>query len=218
MFLSLLYYQTRNLFPTGLYAPKVNWNKFDQFPMPCAKTKLLKSYSEFFKHFKNKRHRTETIKEISCVSTRLNLFVVALYMFLNVLVLFLWHKDLLFRYMMDQREKTLTKKFTRRRVCCVLVLVFQLAPILRYFDALKYALKSRKAEKAKDVENQRKYYELMIKEDSDVALLRVLECFLEAAPQQILQITIIFYTHGQGIGGFTCKWNKILLYNGKLLV
>lgn len=109
---------------------------------------------------------------------------------------------------MDQTEKTLTKKLTRRRVCCVLVLVFQLAPILRYFDALKYALKSRKAEKAKDVENQRKYYELMIKEDSDVALLRVLECFLEAAPQQILQITIIFYTHGQGIGGFTCKWNN----------
>lgn len=113
---------------------------------------------------------------------------------------------------MDQREKTLTKRFTRRRICCIMVLVFQLAPILRYFDALKYALKSRKAEKAKDVENQRKYYELMLKEDSDVALLRVLECFLEAAPQQILQITIIFYTHGQGIGGFTCKCISIIYF------
>lgn len=117
---------------------------------------------------------------------------------------------------MDQSEKpktTLTKKFTKRRVCCMLVLIFQLAPVLRYFDALRYALKSRKAEKTGDVENQRKYYELMVKEDSDVALLRVLECFLEAAPQQILQLAIIFHTHGEGIYGFTCK--ILLLLNMK---
>ncbi|KAL1500740.1 hypothetical protein ABEB36_006185 [Hypothenemus hampei] len=111
-------------------------------------------------------------------------------------------------YVLDQdnnhRGKTLTKKFTKRRVLCVLVLIFQLAPVLRYFDALQYALKSKKAEKRGDQENQRKYYELMVKEDSDVALLRVLECFLEAAPQQILQLTIIFYTRGnQLIGTFT---------------
>lgn len=108
-------------------------------------------------------------------------------------------------YVLDQdnnlRGKTLTKKFTKRRVCCILVLIFQLAPILRYFDALQYAIKSKKAEKQGDHENQRKYYELMVKEDSDVALLRVLECFLEAAPQQILQLTIIFYTHGKEING-----------------
>ncbi|CAG9813849.1 unnamed protein product [Phaedon cochleariae] len=95
------------------------------------------------------------------------------------------------------RSTTLTKRFTKRRLCCIVVLLFQLAPILRYFDALQYALKSKKAEKKKDVENQRKYYELMVKEDSDVALLRVLECFLEAAPQLILQLSIIFYTHGK---------------------
>lgn len=106
-------------------------------------------------------------------------------------------------YVLDQdnnhRSKTLTKRFTKRRVLCVLVLVFQLAPVLRYFDALQYAIKSKKAEKTGDQENQRKFYELMVKEDSDVALLRVLECFLEAAPQQILQLTIIFYNHGQEI-------------------
>ncbi|XP_023016481.1 XK-related protein 4 [Leptinotarsa decemlineata] len=95
------------------------------------------------------------------------------------------------------RSTTLTKRFTKRKLCCIIVLLFQLAPILRYFDALQYAIKSKKAEKNKDVENQRKYYELMVKEDSDVALLRVLECFLEAAPQLILQLGIIFYNHGK---------------------
>lgn len=106
----------------------------------------------------------------------------------------------LLRYVLDKdnikRSTTLTKRFTKRSVCCILVLIFQLAPVLRYFDALRYAIMSKKAEKNKDIENQRKYYELMVKEDSDVALLRVLECFLEAAPQQILQISIIFYEHG----------------------
>ncbi|XP_969920.2 XK-related protein 6 [Tribolium castaneum] len=101
-------------------------------------------------------------------------------------------------YMLDKdsdRSATLTDKFTKRRLCCFAVLIFQLAPVLRYFDALQYAIKSKKAEKNKDQENQRKYYELMVKEDSDVALLRVLECFLEAAPQQILQLAIIFSTN-----------------------
>ncbi|XP_050296252.1 XK-related protein 7-like [Anthonomus grandis grandis] len=101
----------------------------------------------------------------------------------------------------NQQSKTLTKKFTKRRILFVLVLIFQLAPVLRYFDALQYAIKSKKAEKKGDSENQRKFYELMVKEDSDVALLRVLECFLEAAPQQILQIAIIFYNQGKDIQG-----------------
>lgn len=100
----------------------------------------------------------------------------------------------------NRKKTTLTKRFTKRRVCCVLILLFQLAPVLRYFDALRYAIKSKKAEKHRDIENQRKYYELMVKEDSDVALLRVLECFLEAAPQQILQISIIFHDHGKNLG------------------
>lgn len=38
---------------------------------------------------------------------------------------------------------------------------------------------------------QKKWYERLVSEESDVALVRVFECFLEAAPQKILQISII---------------------------
>lgn len=34
-------------------------------------------------------------------------------------------------------------------------------------------------------------HQKLIKEDSDVALIRLFECFLESAPQKILQISII---------------------------
>lgn len=38
---------------------------------------------------------------------------------------------------------------------------------------------------------QKKWYDRLVREDSDVALVRIFECFLEATPQKILQITII---------------------------
>uniref|UniRef100_A0A1E1WR62 XK-related protein n=2 Tax=Pectinophora gossypiella TaxID=13191 RepID=A0A1E1WR62_PECGO len=66
-----------------------------------------------------------------------------------------------------------------------------MAPILRFTDALIYAIKSRRAERKKDEATQRLYYGLMLKEDSDAALLRIFECFLEAAPQQVLQTSLL---------------------------
>ncbi|KAJ6649438.1 XK-related protein 6 [Pseudolycoriella hygida] len=63
--------------------------------------------------------------------------------------------------------------------------------LFRYCQTLTYAIASKRAERANKKEEQRKYFELLIHEDSDVALIRIFECFLEAAPQKILQITII---------------------------
>ncbi|VVC96868.1 unnamed protein product [Leptidea sinapis] len=60
-----------------------------------------------------------------------------------------------------------------------------------------YAIKSRRAARKQDVSSQRMYYGLMLKEDSDAALLRIFECFLEAAPQQVLQTSLLLrhYEH-----------------------
>jgi hypothetical protein len=68
----------------------------------------------------------------------------------------------------------------------------------RYYDVLKYALKSREAAFKKNYDDQKKYYSLMAKEDSYVSLLRIFECFLEAVPQEILQICIVLVEKKQG--------------------
>lgn len=70
--------------------------------------------------------------------------------------------------------------------------------MFRYCDVLKYALKSRRAAHLGNHEDQKKYYSLMAKEDSYVSLLRIFECFLEAVPQQILQICIVLAEKNHG--------------------
>lgn len=69
----------------------------------------------------------------------------------------------------------------------------------RYYDVLKYALKSRKAANKGNYEDQKKNYALMAKEDSYVSLLRIFECFLESVPQEILQICIVLAKKKQGV-------------------
>ncbi|XP_059480932.1 XK-related protein 6-like [Neocloeon triangulifer] len=94
-------------------------------------------------------------------------------------------------YMQDEAGEVTDK---RSKGCWVLrffVMMLQLAPVLRYTDSWHHGWKCRQAEKRKDFENQKRYYKLMLKEDADAALLRVFECFLEAAPQLVLQFTII---------------------------
>lgn len=54
-----------------------------------------------------------------------------------------------------------------------------------------YTVKCKRAEMQNNKIEQKKWFERLIDEDSDVALVRIFECFLEAAPQKILQISII---------------------------
>lgn len=63
----------------------------------------------------------------------------------------------------------------------------------RYFDALNYGLKSRRAGKRNDRVSQIKYYAYMINEDADSTLLRLFEAFMESAPQVTLQLYILIY-------------------------
>lgn len=55
----------------------------------------------------------------------------------------------------------------------------------RYLSSLYYGIKFRTSKKS------RLFYHLMVNEDTDAALLRLFECFMEAGPQLILQIYII---------------------------
>lgn len=94
-------------------------------------------------------------------------------------------------YAQDKQQDSLTNELTRRKWVRIFILVLQMAPILRFADALIYAIKSRRAASRKDVASQKLYFGLMLKEDSDAALLRIFECFLEAAPQQVLQTSLL---------------------------
>ncbi|XP_013099964.1 XK-related protein 6 [Stomoxys calcitrans] len=61
----------------------------------------------------------------------------------------------------------------------------------RYWKSFVYAIKCKKAQLVGDKQSQLKNYKLNIREESDVAFIRLFECFLEAAPQKILLISIV---------------------------
>lgn len=64
-------------------------------------------------------------------------------------------------------------------------------PLSSYWDSLRFAIAAKRAERRGDRAAQIRNYERLIHQDSDVALIRIFECFLEVAPQKILQIYII---------------------------
>ncbi|XKL65539.1 hypothetical protein PGB90_008959 [Kerria lacca] len=81
------------------------------------------------------------------------------------------------------------------------VLTFLCAPIIRYVETLQYALKLRSNKYGRSVKFE-KYYKPLLREDSNLSLLRIIECFLEAAPQQVLQIAILLDLRRRGINSF----------------
>lgn len=99
-----------------------------------------------------------------------------------------------------------THLLIKNKLYCIIAVILQLAPVIHYWETLKYALKAYKCGKSGDRVGERRYYIKMLKEDQDVALLRVFECFLEAAPQQILQITLML-KHYHNEVNFECNVN-----------
>ncbi|XP_021694833.1 XK-related protein 6 [Aedes aegypti] len=92
-----------------------------------------------------------------------------------------------YMYLEDMKEH----KKVRKRCCEILIFIIIVPLFFRYCQSLAYAIQSKIAEARNDRDAQKKYYEFMIQEDSDVALVRIFECLLEAAPQKILQLTIV---------------------------
>lgn len=58
-------------------------------------------------------------------------------------------------------------------------------------QSLIYQVKSLRAERKGNSERQRRYYKMMVMEESDVALIRIIECFLDACPHKIIHMTAI---------------------------
>ena len=105
-------------------------------------------------------------------------------------------------YLMDSDNQQLPKVGLARWLLRLLVLILQVAPILRYIDSMRYGIMSRlaakreeQAEKEEDrikfKMERRKWYTLMVYEDADATLLRLYESFMESAPQLVLQIYIL---------------------------
>ncbi|TNN19547.1 XK-related protein [Schistosoma japonicum] len=65
----------------------------------------------------------------------------------------------------------------------------QLAPLVRSADAIYYGIASRQP--GLSLRAAAQYTQLMLFEDADCAMLRMIECFTESAPQLLLQLYII---------------------------
>lgn len=61
----------------------------------------------------------------------------------------------------------------------------------RYSYSIWYGLQSRRAEKSKSLKERNYWHIEKAFEDTDATLLRLFECYLEAAPQLTLQLYII---------------------------
>lgn len=91
-----------------------------------------------------------------------------------------------YMYQEDVKENTIKRKSWYNALVTVVLLPF----FLRYWQSFVLSVQCKRAELRKDRETQKMYFNLLTKEDSDVALIRIFECFLEATPQKVLQITI----------------------------
>lgn len=99
-------------------------------------------------------------------------------------------------YLVDADEKNSPPVSCKQWTLRLIFLMLQMGPILRYIDSLRYAIKSNKHKN--NARTQVFYYKRMIFEDADATLLRLFECFMEAAPQLVLQMYI--FTQNPNVG------------------
>ena len=122
-------------------------------------------------------------------------------------------------YIVDSREPNSPKATKRQWFVRVLILSLQLGPVMRYIDSLKFGRDFRnfKESHGKKLKMARKYFQYHIYEDADATMLRLFECFLEAAPQLILQIYILAVSNrsyqSDWIGKFTFWFAQLTVYN-----
>lgn len=90
-------------------------------------------------------------------------------------------------YCEDVSERRSLPQSSQQVLCCVICVPI----VLRYWHSFAYALASKRAQRRGDRAAQIGYYERLIHHDSDVALIRIFECYLEVAPQKCLQIYIM---------------------------
>jgi hypothetical protein len=69
----------------------------------------------------------------------------------------------------------------------ILIIVY----FCRYVDTLTYGIQSKRAKKKGDFVKMGQYYARMAYEDADATFLRLFECFMESAPQLVLQLYIV---------------------------
>ena len=96
-------------------------------------------------------------------------------------------------YVLDSREEGSPPITKCQWIMRFIFLLLQLGPILRYFDSLMYGLKFRQHSNSREA--QKRYFQYMVYEDTDATMLRLFECFMEAAPQLVLQIYILAKHH-----------------------
>lgn len=91
-------------------------------------------------------------------------------------------------YLSDSQQENANEVGRFQWALRILFHVFQVGPILRYYESLQFGLRFKES---RNQEEKKKVYMRMIYEDADATMLRLFESFMESAPQLMLQMYIM---------------------------
>ncbi|KAI2810112.1 XK- protein 6 [Blomia tropicalis] len=122
-------------------------------------------------------------------------------------------------YIVDSQEPSSPKVTKWQWSLRVLCLLLQFGPVMRYIDSIIFGFKFRKFEESHGKKSRiaRRHFQYMIYEDTDATMLRLFECFLEAAPQLVLQIYIIAVSNRSYIDSDWTVIAQIVSVNASLI-